>query len=174
MNQADSGIEALFLDHREPLIRMLYRMVHCRQTAEDLVHEAYVKFMGASEGIHVACPRPFLYRTAKNLALDHLRKEKVRQRSDCPDADFEDLARAPAPTPSPEHQVLARERVDLLVEAMGGLPERRRQILVLHRFHHWTYDRIAAHLGLSRRTVEKNVQAALAYLLANMAAKDDC
>lgn len=172
MDPADIGIEALFLDNREPLIHILQRMVGCRQTAEDLAQEAYLKVIDASGADHISYPRPFLYQTAKNLALDHLRKEKVRERTHHPDPDPELVVQAPAPTPTPEHQTLAREQVELLVRAMAGLPERRRQILVLHRFHRWTYERIAAHLGLSRRAVEKNVQAALAYLLTQMGEPD--
>jgi RNA polymerase sigma-70 factor (ECF subfamily) len=53
-----------------------------------------------------------------------------------------------------------------MLAALNGLSERRRQILVLHKFHHWTYERIAQHYGISRSAVEKNVQVALAHLLA--------
>ncbi|QSA96000.1 RNA polymerase sigma factor [Methylococcus sp. EFPC2] len=169
MEYADSGVEALFLDHLEPLIRIIYRMVGCRQTAEDLAQEAYLRLIHARESDQVAYPRPFLYQTAKNLALDHLRKEKVRARTDCPDAEPELLEQAPAKTPTPEHQALVSEQVRLFGSALEALSERRRQILVLHRFHHWSYERIAQHLGLSRRAVEKNIHAALAQVLAHMA-----
>jgi len=37
---------------------------------------------------------------------------------------------------------------------------------VLHKFHHWSYERIAGHFGISRSAVEKNIHVALGHLLA--------
>jgi len=165
----EAGVESLFHDHQETLVRILFRMVGCPQTAEDLAQEAYLRLLHSQEAGAVEYPRPFLYQTAKNLALDHLRREKVRQRTDYPDAEPDLLEQAPAATPSPEQQALASEQIRLFNRALASLPPRRRQILVLHRIHHWTYDQIARHLGLSRRGVEKNMHTALAQVMAHMA-----
>jgi RNA polymerase sigma-70 factor (ECF subfamily) len=104
------------------------------------------------------------------LALDHLRKEQIRQRSDNHQQAPEDtdnlLESISSNTPTPEQQTADRQQVTLMLEALSGLSERRRQILVLHKFHHWTYERIARHYGISRSAVEKNVHIALAHLLS--------
>jgi RNA polymerase sigma factor (sigma-70 family) len=153
MTSLTLAINDLFLHHRE-----------------DLAHEAYLKMLQASATQDIHQPRPFLYQIARNLALDHLRKEKVRQHNDNHPTDDEDtdnlLERIPSNAPAPEQQVDERQQVALMLEALNGLPERRRQILVLHKFHHWTYERIARHYGISRSAVEKNVYAALAHLLS--------
>lgn len=162
----DSSISALFLDHREPLVRLLFRMIGCRATAEDLAQEAYLRLVDTADDGRVAYPRPYLYQIARNLALDYLRREKVRGRAGTAAEDEEAIAQAPSFAPGPEQAASAQEQVDLLLAAMGGLSERRRQILLLHKIHHWSYDRIAEHLGLSRSAVEKNLYAALAHLLA--------
>jgi len=162
-------INDLFLNHRQSLIHTIYRIVGCPQTAEDLAHEAYLKMLHASKVREISYPHPFLYQIARNLALDHLRKEKIRQQIDSLQKNDEDssdrLESIPSTAPSPEQQTADRQRVALMIDALSGLSERRRQILVLHKFHHWTYERIARHYGISRSAVEKNVHVALAHLL---------
>lgn len=163
-------INDLFLNHRQSLIQTIHRIVGCPQTSEDLAHEAYLKMLHASKTQEISYPHPFLYQIARNLALDHLRKEKVRQRSDNLSNDDEDtgnlLESIPSVSPTPEQQTADLQQVALMLEALNGLSERRRQILVLHKFHHWTYERIAQHYGISRSAVEKNVHVALAHLLS--------
>jgi ferric-dicitrate binding protein FerR (iron transport regulator) len=78
--------------------------------------------------------------------LDHLRKEKVRKRIYSPDEGEDALAQIPAHGPTPEQSASAQQQVGLPVDALAGLSERRRQILVLHRFHHWTYGRVVREL----------------------------
>ncbi|CAG0960178.1 ECF RNA polymerase sigma factor SigE [Gammaproteobacteria bacterium] len=153
-----SNLNRLFMEHRDSLIHTLFRMVGCYQTAEDLTHEAYLRVVHATESDGVAYVQPYLYQTARNLALDHLRKEKVRGRTDSPIEDEEALGQVPANRPTPEQDASTQEQVGLLIAALAGLPERRRQIFLLHKFHHWGYERIAAHFGLSRSAVEKNVR----------------
>lgn len=166
MDHPSTCVSDLFLDHRETLVHTLFRMVGCRQTAEDLAQEAYIRVMSAAEDQHVTYLKAFLNQTARNLALDHLRKAKVRARTDCPDADAETVTEIPASEPTPEQEVVAQQDVERLFEALAGLSERRRQILILHKLHHWPYERIAGHIGISRSAVEKNVQAALAHLVS--------
>jgi len=170
MNSIALTINDLFLNHRQSLIHTIFGIVGCPQTAEDLAHEAYLKMLHAAENQEISYPRPFLYQIARNLALDHLRKEQVRQRGGYPSKDHEELEtlieRLPANTPTPEQQADDRQQVDHMLEALNGLSERRRQILVLHKFHHWSYERIAGHFGISRSAVEKNIHVALGHLLA--------
>ena len=170
MNSLALNIDDLFLNHRQSLIQTIYRIVGCPQTAEDLAHEAYLKMLHAAKTQEINYPHPFLYQIARNLALDHLRKEQIRQRGNKRLNDHDNTAPLleciPSNAPSPEQQVGNDQQVALMIKALNGLSERRRQILVLHKFHHWTYERIARHYGISRSAVEKNVQVALAHLLA--------
>ncbi len=171
MTSLSFNINDLFLNHRQSLIQTIYRIVGCPQTAEDLAHEAYLKMLNASKKQEISYPHPFLYQIAHNLALDHLRKEKIRQRSDDIrpkyNEDTDDLLEyIPSSAPTPEQQTDDGQQVELMLDALNGLSERRRQILVLHKFHHWTYERIARYYGISRSAVEKNVHVALAHLLS--------
>ena len=65
---------------------------------------------------------------------------------------------------SPEVELLYRQELRRLLEALTALPPRRREIFILHRFEGASYSEIATQLGLSRRTVINHVFNALSDL----------
>ena len=75
-----STLDTLFLQQRNTLVGTLFRIVRCEQTAEELAHESYLRVAGAIAKKPVEHIQAFLYQTARNLALDHLRHELVRRR----------------------------------------------------------------------------------------------
>ena len=169
MNISATHADDVFLHHRHSLIHTLARIVGCPQTAEDLAQDTYLKFLQASTTQEISFPQSFLFQIGRNLALDHLRKQRIRQplvdatATEDEDNRYENL---PVTLPTPEKIVADQQQVALLLEGLERLSERRRTCLVLHRFHHWPYERIAIHLGISRSAVEKNIHAAVAHLLA--------
>jgi RNA polymerase sigma factor (sigma-70 family) len=159
---------ALFSRQRGPLVRLLARLVGDRHAAEDLAQDAYVKVATAAETGAVQHLQPFLYQTARNLAFDHLRRQKVRARVHPPAGAA--LAAAveavPAADPSPETQMLDRERVRRFQAALAELPDRARQVLVLQRLHGLTQTEIARRFGVTERTIAKDLALALQHCLA--------
>jgi len=99
--------DLLFLGHRESLIAVIFRIVGCPDTAEDLAHEAYLRFTQAAQSQDIAAPRPFLFEVGRNLALDHLRKQKHRQAVVDQDEDSVDNVweRLPSSVPTPEEVI---------------------------------------------------------------------
>lgn len=96
-------IASLFYQYREELIRRLIGMVKSRETAADLVQDAYLRLLRVGDQDVVEQPRAFLYKIATNLAIDHLRKEKHRgRRIDC----FDAAMAVPCHAPSPERELL--------------------------------------------------------------------
>jgi len=171
MDNLTISVNDLFLHHRQTLILSLASIVGCQHTAEDLAQDTYLKFLQASTTQEISFPNSFLFQIGRNLALDHLRKQRIRQplgneavvAKQVSGSIYEPVLSTPL---SPEQIVADQQQVALLLDGLQNLSERRRTCLVLHRFHHWTYGRIATHLGISRSAVEKNIQAAVAHLLA--------
>jgi len=158
----------LFIRQRRALVGMLARIVGNHQTAEDLAQEAYVRVAVAEREQPIGALRAFLFRTARNLALDHLRAERMHGTVVAQGVEEAVVAAVPANQPTPETQVFDRERLARLEMALAGLKPRRREILVLHKLHGWTYARIAGHLGITESAVQKNVVLALAECLTNL------
>src|SRR5690606_21701037 len=63
---------------RPKLIRVAYRMLGSVADAEDMVQEAFIRWMGADRAA-VREPEAFLRRTVTRLCLDHLKSARVRR-----------------------------------------------------------------------------------------------
>lgn len=159
---------ALFSSQRGALVRWLARLTGDRHAAEDLAQDAYVKTAAAAEAGTVQHPQSFLYQTARNLAFDHLRRQKVRAAVHPPASDrlMAVVEAVPTGEPSPEARLLDRERVRRFQAALAELPERARQVLVLQRLHGLTQAEIARRLGVTERTIAKDLALALKHCLA--------
>lgn len=155
-----ADIEQLYREHQPVLVRWLARLVRCEETAADLAQESYLRVAGAAGEQLITHPRAFLFRTARNLALDHLRKMRTRSGRTEPLDEAVDL---PSPQPSAERALLDRQRVVLFRQALETLPPRCREVFLLHRVHHCTYGEIAHRLGISESAVEKHIMRALSH-----------
>ena len=151
-------IATLFHQYREELTRRLVGMVKSHDTAADLVQDTYVRLLRLGEAHVVEQPRALLHRIASNLAIDHLRKEKSGLQA----FDGMDAAMAvPSQAPSPEREVLAKQRLRLCLQAIEQLPPRSREAFVLCRVYGYSYQEIAVRMSISESGVEKLLMRAL-------------
>lgn len=151
-------IASLFHQYREELTRRLVGMVKSHETAADLVQDTYVRLLRLGIADVVEQPRALLHRIAANLAIDHLRKEKNSVQA----FDGMDAAMAvPSRAPSPERELLAKQRLRLCLQAIEQLPPRSREAFVLCRVYGYSYQEIAVRMNISESGVEKLLMRAL-------------
>lgn len=84
----------------------------------DVAQEAYVRMLCLEHPEKIRHPRAFLYRTASNLAVDSLRREQVRLSH----AGLSIIEQIPSLESSPEVVTDARERLEILRQAIADLP----------------------------------------------------
>ncbi|NJL08583.1 MAG: sigma-70 family RNA polymerase sigma factor [Methylacidiphilales bacterium] len=148
----------VYVSEQGRLKRLVRRLVGSRATAEDVVHQAFLKLLAGPDcGDLVNCPA-YLTCAARNLALNHLRDTARRSEVDLPD---EDLKAIVDPRPSPETAAVDRCELRRVLKAVAALPPRRREAFVLNKFVGLSYDEIAARQGVSRNTVISQIVAAL-------------
>ncbi|CUS37592.1 RNA polymerase sigma factor [Candidatus Nitrospira nitrificans] len=151
-------IASLFHQYREELTRRIVTMVKSHETAADLVQDTYVRLLRLGEAHAVEQPRALLHRIAANLAIDHLRKEKNGVHA----LDGMDAAMAvPSQSPSPERELLAKQRLRLCLRVIEQLPRRSREAFVLCRVYGYSYQEIAVRMNISESGVEKLLMRAL-------------
>lgn len=151
-------IAGLFHQYREELTRRLVGMVRSHETAADLVQDTYVRLLRLGDQQAVEQPRALLHRIAANVAIDHLRKEKHPVRA----ADGLDAAMAvPSHAPSPEHELLSKQRFRILLQTIDRLPPRTREAFLLCRVYGYSYQEIATRMSISESGVEKLLMRAL-------------
>ncbi|MFV3367317.1 RNA polymerase sigma factor [Pseudomonas sp. NY15435] len=145
----------VFLSQRSRMEALVRRRVGCRATAADLVQDLFLRFWKRPQA-PVEELGSYLLRSARNLAIDHLRGEDSRGRTLSALLPDDDDAQ-----PSPEQAVEAGAELDLIEDALRQLPARTRHIFLLSRVHGRTYAEIATAMGLSQSAVEKHMMRAL-------------
>jgi RNA polymerase sigma-70 factor, ECF subfamily len=72
-----AAFEQLVLRHQQAAWRTAYRMLGCRQTAEDIAQEAFLRIYQAADRYQPSAAfRTYLYRIVVRLCLDCLRKKR--------------------------------------------------------------------------------------------------
>ncbi|BCA56579.1 DNA-directed RNA polymerase sigma-70 factor [Nitrospira sp. KM1] len=159
-NSADHPLLDPFLGCYDELARFLTRKLGCKDLAAELVHETYLRITRIAPSEQIANPRAFFFRMAANLAIDHQRKASYR--TTC-DIDGEMPLETADHRPTAEAVVFGKQQVDLLIQAVGELPPKCREVFILHKFKHLSYADIAERLDISRSTVVKHMVKALDY-----------
>nr|WP_314482484.1 sigma-70 family RNA polymerase sigma factor [uncultured Pseudomonas sp.] len=153
------GLLASFQEHYDDLLQFLTRRMRDHQRAADVAQETYLKLtqidVQAGPVLH---PRSFIFRVAGNLAIDALRRDQ--RIAACHD-DSEGVAQVACGAPAPEAALLARERLQILDQALLQLPPKARQALLLNRVEGLTQKQVAQRLGVSESMVAKYIGQAL-------------
>jgi putative glutamine amidotransferase len=117
--------EAIYERHSAGLIRRLERMLGSREAAEDLTQEAFLRlWQRAPADLGAAEQAAWLQRTATNLALDELRRRRVRDHRQLEDDAVAALAADGAEALAVREslaRVSAHERLLVLLRFQAGL-----------------------------------------------------
>lgn len=150
-----------------PLQRYLSRLLGNTSEAEEIAHDAYLRIYPVAEKPSTRQPEALLYVTARRLAINRLKRRSISPIArDSADADG-----AMAQTPGVPQQVIARQELSLLEQAIAGLPEGCRTVLLLRKVELLSHREIADRLGIAISTVEKQHARALRLLRAALPAE---
>ncbi len=111
MTSDTQRLDHAFLGMRSSLYRAILRIVRDAAEAEELTHDAYLRARRALDQNSPGNIEAFLWQTARNLALDHLRRRKVRALHEDRDFDAADAVVVADPQPSVEDQAIQRDMV---------------------------------------------------------------
>ncbi len=121
---------------------------------DNVVQEALARLVAVRQSTPIASPKAFLFTTARNLALDQLRRRNIITTE--PLTEFDDSfvydQGESAADAAAHHQEL-----EFLTQAIQSLPDRCRQVLTLRKIYGLSQKEIAAQLGISENTVEAQV-----------------
>lgn len=141
----------------------VYGYVRCQvrdvETARDIVSRAFLKaYQHREKAPPDEAMAHWLFRIVRNTLLDHWRVEGRRERAS---VSLDELAELPDSMASPEAKFASRERQVALLQAMKGLHERDRNLLLLRFMAELSNQEIAAILDLSEAAVSMRLVRAL-------------
>ena len=151
------------MNERRSLIGSILRIVKDPSIAEDLSQEAYLRVQRTSESRQIRHVEGFLHQTARNLALDHLRRSKTRQTYEIDSGASGAIESTPNDVYSLESALIERERFREFRNALSCLSFRAQTVVILSRIEEWPNHKIAKHLDVSERTVFNDLKLAMAH-----------
>jgi RNA polymerase sigma factor (sigma-70 family) len=155
-----AGLGQLFERHHAGLFDFFSRTLGDRPAAEDLVQEVFIRILKyrrtyRDDGRF----QTWMFHVARNVRNDHIR----RRRPDQLTADMPEPAAAGADQAA---AVENAEDVERLRRALLRLPDDRREVVVLARYHGMTHEQIAAVLRVEPGAVRVRLHRALKELRA--------
>lgn len=167
-NGDESGFELLVKEHTGRVVGLAWRLVGNHEEAEDLAQEAFLR-------LHRSLPNfrgesrisTWLYRTTTRLAIDHLRRERIKRklfffRKDNAAPDPVELACDPGSNPARDFQ--SQQAMQALQKSLSRLSARQQVIFTLRHYEGLPLQEIAAHLGLQTGTVKAHLHRAVTQL----------
>jgi len=137
----------------EPQIRgWLARKQIALEDIDEVVQEAYCRLALLDAVDHIESPKAYFFSIVRNLLIRRLKRQRI--------VPFEAIAEIDSycdETPLPDR--IAGGRMDLARVAcfIAALPERCRKVVQLRKVEGWSQKRIAEHLGITEKAVEKQV-----------------
>jgi RNA polymerase sigma-70 factor (ECF subfamily) len=151
-----SRILQAFTENRDALRRRIGRFIHRSADVEDLLQDVFLRAYAAEARQHIDHPKAYLFRAARNIALNELASRKTRSVRSVEDFDDPDVIGSDM-QPGVEQQVAARQRLGLFARALDSLPEQCRRVMVLRKVEGMSQREISQTLGIAESTVEKHL-----------------
>jgi RNA polymerase sigma-70 factor (ECF subfamily) len=153
----ERALEEVFRTHYASMTSYVERLVRSPQVAEELVQDVFLKFWRKRAELGpIETLKTYLFRAARNHALNYLRREKLERRWQDSAVEVGGLSHDP-----PDAEYFERELAAVVAEAVDRLPPRCREVFLLSRDAGLSYLEIAQTLGLSVKTVETQMGRAL-------------
>ena len=157
---ADTAVEELYAAHYRRLVRLSVLLVRDLETAEEVVQDAFVAMHGRwrtlkdpEKGL------AYLRQTVVNRSRSVLRHRGVQARYVVPAVRY---------LHGTDEDALVSERRTAVLDALRGLPERQREVLVLRYYLDLSEADIAQTLGISRGAVKSHASRGVAALRSLM------
>lgn len=165
MKNRSEYFKKLFIEYHTPLCIYAYQYVVDHDVAKDIVqdvfHDLWIKFDSIDFSY---TPKPLLYKYTRNKAIDYLKNVVSKN-----NLSADDYARYLLN--DPDEEINFRELSEAIQMCIDQLPPRCRNIYVLSRVKGLKNREISDELGISVKTVEKQLSKALntikTYLIDN-------
>jgi len=158
----DDVVAAIYRDHGAALKRFVLGACRDAQLADDVVQETVLRVWQRAPQI-TGSLRSYLFRTARNIMIDHYRKARRRPQ----ETGERDVAATPdGTTPDGAGRIDDLLNKILMEEALLRLSTEHREVLVALHYRRYTVQEASAHLKIPSGTVKSRAFYAVRALRA--------
>lgn len=153
-----SCLAALFERYHRDVYRFFLHMLRNKALSEDLTQEVFLKMLKKAKSFRGdGSFRAWMFSIARNVALQHLRRHKLRQTEELDEASMEGLA----DSRSAEQSAAGRQKVALVMQAMASLPAAMQEVILLGRFEFDNYEELGQALNCNAGTARVRMHRAM-------------
>lgn len=152
------ALEALFNRYYPPLCKFIAIHLKDYSQAEELIADLFIKLWDSRSTQDIKSVKAYLFIAAKNMAINHL--QKAKNKIDYYE-DYGFSVELSHTGPNPFDIISSKESYRKIIQLIGLLPERQREVLLMSRIEDLDKNTIATILGLSVRTVETTLYQAI-------------
>ncbi|HLU23769.1 MAG TPA: RNA polymerase sigma factor SigX [Bacillaceae bacterium] len=164
----NSVFHDIYSKYHQDLFQFLFYMVKNREEAEDLVQEVYIRVMNSYDKFEgKSSEKTWLFSIAKNVAIDHFRKQKSwRDRLyDKFDWDRQSIKDT---SPLPEDSTILNEEVKMLYKCLDSCSTNHRLVLIMRFINDFSISETAEALNWTESKVKTTQHRAMKALRAKM------
>ena len=145
-------LQELFRRHHKELRRFLLGRVSSPEVAADLTQDVFLRVLTAAPGT-VDNQQAYLFQAARNLAINHNKRERLVSYVHDPDV----LHAVRDETPNAEQALLSQQELAVVANSLAEFPVMHREIFILSRLEGLTYKAIGERLGIPTQTAVSHV-----------------
>jgi len=156
----EAAFRAIYNQLHQRIYRMLFALVKNHEQTEDLLQQTFVNLWMNRTKLNESQPLyPYVYLTARRLAVDHFRKKILEDNAKVYLTQHHER--------QGEYTAEAHAAMDLqrfTEEAIKTLPRQQQTAFLLSRYEGLSHDEIAERMQISRNTVKNHLICALKHL----------
>ena len=152
-SEGDENAFRQLFDYYYPRTRVFFsKYTRNIEDARDLAQNIFVKLWTLRNTLPDLISFPaYLYRICRNSAIDYARKHRIML----------DIEENFAETDSLDEDYFAREMRSRMESRIAQMPEKRRRVIMMSRIEGKSNEEIADEMGITKKTVENHLNAAL-------------
>ncbi len=177
LEQNQAAYIVLYTRYNAGVRTHIARYISQKEDIEDICLESFQKAFSQMASYNPEYKfSTWLYRIARNTALDHISR-KDREKSNMPTTSISesgsDAAEIPWPVENPEDRIINRQEYDKLVANIDRLKEDYRIVAKMNLIDNFGYREIAESLEIPINTVKTRIRRAKAQLLKMINVSDE-
>lgn len=149
----------LFRSYYKPLVRFCFRFVADDDMAAEIVQDLFVKLWAGREKLSFNSSfESYMLRSVQNAAITYINKVRSHAEANLRVVADETDVNDPSETLQSNNLEASYRKI------LAAMPEKRREVFLASRFEGLKYAEIAEKLGMSQKTVETHMSAAIKQL----------
>lgn len=150
--------ESFYREYKDHVFNYIYRLSSNYELSLDITQQTFLKILNDKNILSLKSPKAYLFTVARNTLFNEWKKKKEYQLSDENENQAEQIP--DEQTAIPDADVSQKDLKNKIELAIKSLPEKNRELMLLHYFEGLSYQEIVSVTGRKLSDVKVNLHRA--------------